>query len=238
MDLIKRIFTAGTLVLALNFLALVAVAGWAWGRYELSGEKLQAAMEVIEPHESPEAVVLEEAPEEPSALEHLESILGVDHGADAHESPEAVAEALAGQFDELDRRYRELHDLRTQLTLATTAVVEDRRAVTASAEQLQERADEAQTLAEDEGFKQTLALYSGLPPKQVKDLFLTLDQPTVVRYLSAMNGRKANKILKEFKRPDEQTFIRAVLEEMRTPDPTDLPDLPQTATRGTGRGAA
>ena len=61
----------------------------------------------------------------------------------------------------------------------------------------------------------TLTLYNSMQAKQVKTIFATLDDDTVVRFLSAMQPRTAAKIVKEFKSPEETARIQRVMERMR-----------------------
>jgi hypothetical protein len=56
-----------------------------------------------------------------------------------------------------------------------------------------------------------------MPPKQVKQIFMTMDDETVQRYLQAMEPRGATKIVREFKAPDETQRIQRVLDKMRGP---------------------
>ena len=58
-------------------------------------------------------------------------------------------------------------------------------------------------LAADQGFQDALQLYGTMKPKQVKEVFATLPDDVVVRYLRAMESRDASKVIKEFKSPAE-----------------------------------
>jgi hypothetical protein len=91
----------------------------------------------------------------------------------------------------------------------------DRTALDGREKALAEREQQATRLANDKGFQDSLALYATLPPKQVKTIFMGLDDPTVMNYLQAMEKRSAGKIIKEFKSPEETTRIQKILERMR-----------------------
>jgi Mg/Co/Ni transporter MgtE len=67
----------------------------------------------------------------------------------------------------------------------------------------------------DTGFQEALALYQAMPARQVKTLFMTLDEDVVTRFLHAMQPRTATKIIKEFKAPDEHDRIQKILEKLR-----------------------
>jgi hypothetical protein len=70
-------------------------------------------------------------------------------------------------------------------------------------------------LADDKGFQDSLALYNTMPGKQVKTIFMSLDDATVQQYLQSMTPRSAGRIVKEFKTPEETARIERVLERMR-----------------------
>jgi hypothetical protein len=54
-----------------------------------------------------------------------------------------------------------------------------------------------------------------MPGKQVKTIFMTLDDETIQQYLQTMQPRSAGRIIKEFKSPEETARIQKVLERMR-----------------------
>jgi hypothetical protein len=54
-----------------------------------------------------------------------------------------------------------------------------------------------------------------MPARQVKTIFMSLTDDTMIQYLRAMEPRTATKITKEFKSPEEVTRIGQVLEKMR-----------------------
>jgi len=54
-----------------------------------------------------------------------------------------------------------------------------------------------------------------MPAKQVKSIFMGIDDETMIQYLRAMEPRTATKITKEFKTPEEVARIGLVMEKMR-----------------------
>jgi hypothetical protein len=62
-----------------------------------------------------------------------------------------------------------------------------------------------------------------MPAKQVKTVFMTLDDETVRNYLRAMQPRQASKIIKEFKTPEETARVQRVMEQMRLAEPVAAP---------------
>jgi Mg/Co/Ni transporter MgtE len=85
-----------------------------------------------------------------------------------------------------------------------------------------------QKLAQDKGFQDSLQLYNSMPAKQVKAVFMGLDDETVVNYLQSMQPRRASMIIKEFKTPDELSRIARVLEIMRQSESLTRPSEKQT----------
>ena len=81
-------------------------------------------------------------------------------------------------------------------------------------------------LASDKGFQDSLLLYNTMAAKQVKNIFMGLDDPTVMNYLRAMQPRTAAKIIKEFKTQEETDRIQRIIERMRQSTPTTAPAVP------------
>src|SRR5437588_457561 len=73
----------------------------------------------------------------------------------------------------------------------------------------------AATEAQDKGFQDSLALYNSMQPKQVKDVFTSLDDATVMKYLRAMDPSRAAKIIKEFKTPADTERVQRIIEMIR-----------------------
>jgi Mg/Co/Ni transporter MgtE len=137
---------------------------------------------------------------------------------------------------QLDRRQRELTDLQRQVELAKEQIARDRGALEEQRKAVDNREQQATKLETDKGFQDCLALYRSMPGKQVKTIFLSLDQQTVAQYLQAMEARTAGRIIKEFKSPEETQFIQKVLERIRQPAsppaPAQQPPSPTQASAG------
>lgn len=207
------------LTLAINFLALAGIVGWLWQSGRLGKEQVGKIKEVLFPPEAKAEVTLDEPANASLATTQpvvkLEELLAKAAGRTAAEQVEFIQQAFDSQRSELDRRFREVEDMRRQVDLAQKQLAADRAASDAKEKQLTDREQSAQKTASDKGFQDALVLYQALPSKQVKELFGGLDDQTVVRYLQAMPPRTASKIVKEFKTPDETTRIQRVLEKMR-----------------------
>jgi Mg/Co/Ni transporter MgtE len=115
----------------------------------------------------------------------------------------------------LDRRQRELIDLQRQVDLSKQQMTKDLASLQQQKQALDAREQEATRLASDTGFQDSLNLYNTMAPKQVKTIFMGLDDKTIKNYLEAMQPRTAAKIIKEFKSPDETARIEKIMEQMR-----------------------
>jgi FPC/CPF motif-containing protein YcgG len=111
-----------------------------------------------------------------------------------------------------------LHDLQTQIDQAQAKLTGDRESFEAQRKRFADEQEQAKKLAADQGFQNALGLYSGMPAKQAKALFLTLGDDVVKSYLEAMDQGAATKIIKEFKTPDELDRIHRILEKIRQAD--------------------
>jgi multidrug efflux pump subunit AcrA (membrane-fusion protein) len=129
--------------------------------------------------------------------------------------------AFDAQVAQLDRRQRELNDLQRQVDLARQQLARDRQSLETQQQALNAREQEAARLAADKGFQDSLQLYLSMPSRQVKSIFMTLDDAAIRNYLQAMPPRTAARIIKEFKTPEELQRIQRVLEDIRLADLTD-----------------
>lgn len=214
----KKIFNVIVLTLAMNFLALAGGIGWLYQSGRLDKERAAAIKEIIFPAATT-APTTQEAELDPENQPHtirLEELLAVKAGRSAEEQVNFIQNTFDAQMAMLDRRQRELNDLQKQIELAKQQAAVDRTKLQQDQSELLAQKEEAKRLAADKGFQDSLQLYGTMPPKQVKTIFMTLDDPTLMRYLQAMQPRQAGKIIKEFKSPEEIERIQKVLEKMRT----------------------
>jgi hypothetical protein len=145
----------------------------------------------------------------------LDELLDRASGRSATEQVEFIQHTFDAKMAMLDRRQRELNDLQHQVELSKQQMSKDRTALDGREKGLAEREQQAGRLESDKGFQDSLALYKSMPPKQVKTIFMSLDDATMTSYLQAMEPRTASKIIKEFKSPDETSRIQKILERMR-----------------------
>ncbi len=136
---------------------------------------------------------------------------------------------------QIDQQMRELKDFQVQLDQARAALDARIRKFQLEKQQWQASRQAERDLLAAEGFKKTMALYESMPPDQVKDLFMAMEEAEVVRYLANMEERKASKIAREFNNSVEKAKLRRIMDEMRSPTPADAPEAAKaTAAKSNG----
>jgi hypothetical protein len=227
---LKKILNVIVLTLAMNFLLVLAGSGWLLKSSHMDRDKFTEVKKLLfatsEPTTEP-ASTQPVATTEPA--DRLAELLAKASGRPAGEQVDFIRQAFDTQMAELDRKQRELADLQHQIDLARNQTKLDRTKIDQQQKDLQTQADQQTKLAADKGFQDTLELYNVMPAKQVKTIFMTLSDETVMQYLQAMEPRVASKIIKEFKLPEETTRIQKVLEKIRLSQATLNPAaaLPQ-----------
>jgi len=212
----KKLIDVIVLTLAVNFLAAIGGVGWLWQQGRLDRQRIVAIRQILfpaSPEQSPATQPSAEPTSQPTLK--LDELLAKAAGRTATEQVEFIQHAFDAQMALLDRRQRELNDLQRQVELARQQLARDLESLQMRQQQLAAREQQANRLASDKGFQDSLALYSTMPARQVKTVFMGLDDQTVMNYLQAMPSRTAGKIIREFKSPEETTRIQSILERMR-----------------------
>jgi len=223
----KRLLNVLVLTLALNFLAVAGLVGWLHQTKRLDRGKVDAIREILFPKNQPTAPTSQPAgePTTQPALD-LDALLAKTAGRSATEQVRFIQQTFDAQMVQLERRERELADLQRQVDLAKEQLTRDRADIDKQRADLATARDEQTRLAGDKGFQDSLALYTSLPSKQVRQVFMTLDDATVMNYLQAMEPRAAARIMKEFKSPEELKRIQTIMEKMRQATPGGAPTAP------------
>jgi len=213
----KRLFNVLMLILAINFVAIAGGVGWLVQSKHVDREKFAAIREIVFPKKTDAPATQPAGSESPSTqpILKLEELLARTTGRSASDQVEFIQHAFDAQMAQLDRRARELNDQQRQVDLAKQQMSRDRAALVADQKKLADERQLATRLAGDKGFQDSLLRYQAMPGKQVKQIFMTLDDATVMNYLQAMEPRTAARIIKEFKSPEELDRIHKVLELMR-----------------------
>ncbi|MDB5325700.1 MAG: hypothetical protein JWM57_1269 [Phycisphaerales bacterium] len=220
--MIKKLFGVIVGVLALNFLAVSGGVGYLVATKKLDKDKVHAIREIIvgAPTTAPSTQPVADVPTTQESAEdapmlRLDALLAKAGRKPAAEQLDLVRTELDAQAATVERRMREVEDQRAQVAAAKEDLQKEQEKVAASQQQLERAQAEQTKLATDTGFQKTLELYGTLPVKQVKALFNSLDDDTVVRYLQAMDAARAGSVLKEFKTPAETSRAQSLLEKMR-----------------------
>ena len=218
--MIQKLFSVVTAVLALNFLLVAGGVGYLVATKKLDREKAHAIRDIVtsQPSTQPAGPATQPVTQ-PSQLDAqllpLQVLLAKAAKKPVVEQADFVRGELDAQAAIIERRFREVADQRDQLAVVKAELEKQRTAQQQQQKQLDDAKAEQSRLAADEGFQKTLELYTAMPAKRVKALFTNMDDPTVVRYLQAMDKDLAAGILAEFKTPQETSRAQLLLERMR-----------------------
>ena len=214
----KKLGSVIVLTLALNFLAAAGGVAYLFQSGKLDRAKVVAIQELVfaPPAAASPTTRPGDSPATTKPANSLEELLAKASGRTAGEQVEFIQRSFDAQMALLDRRQRELTDLRRQVDLAKQQMERDRVALEKGRTELAAQQQLAKKLETDKGFQDSLQLYNTMPGRQVKTVFMSLDDATIRQYLQAMQPRKAAGIIKEFKSPEEVARIQKVLEAMRT----------------------
>lgn len=210
----KRLFNVLVLVLAMNFLAVAGFSGWLISGGRLNREKAMAIKDVLFPTTQPVIPATQPADDQPGGLK-LDDLLAQSAGRPPEEQLAYIRQAFDAQTTQLERARKELDAWRIQAETAQKAARNERQTLEAEKKKFQDDQKLAQKLSTDKGFQDSLALYTSLPAKQVKTLFMGLDVETAVTYFQAMEPRTAARITKEFKSSDETDRLKQIMAKMR-----------------------
>ena len=216
----KKLFDTLVLLLAINFLAVAGAAGWLAQSGHLDKPRIEAIKEIMFPKPPVEAPATQPAAPEgpPPASQGLQQLLAKHAlGHSSADQAEFAQQTLDVTMAQLDRREREVADREQQVARANDRLAEDRKSLEADRQKLADQGKQADKLKSDQGFQDTLNLYNTMPAKQVKGIFMSMDESSAAEYLDAMQPRTATKILKEFKSPADADRLKRILDKMRHP---------------------
>jgi len=214
----KKFLNVLSLTLAINFLVVAGFVAFLYRDGRLDRARITAIKEILYPPPPPEVPATQPVTDqlaEPTMK--LEELLARTAGRPAAEQLDYIRKSFDSQMAQLDRAHRELLGLNQQVEQARAKLNEERKALDEKEKKLADREQQAQRLASDQGFQDSLSLYQTLPAKQVKTIFMGLEDATVIQYLQAMESRAAAKITREFKTTEESERLKRLLERMRQP---------------------
>jgi flagellar motility protein MotE (MotC chaperone) len=214
----KKLLTLIAWTLALNFLAAVAGVVFLYNSGKLNHDKVQQIKDLVfapatQPAETKPESSDRDATTQPTL--RLESMLAKVSGRSASEQVEFIQNTFNAQMAILDRRFQDLQNQRRTVDQAKAQADKDREKLAAAQKKFDEAQKAQAKLQTDEGFQATLEIYNTMPPKQVKSIFMTMSDQTMLDYLKAMEPRTVSKITKEFKTPEETERVAKIMEKMR-----------------------
>jgi hypothetical protein len=221
----KKLLSVIVWTLALNFLAAAGGIALLYKAGNLNREKVRQIKELVFQPPATQPADDKAAARDPSTQPtvKLEEMLAQVSGRSASEQVEFMQRTFDAQMAVLDRRFQELQSQRKTVEDARTQIDRERQALTTGQQKLAAAQQQQNKLATDKGFQDTLTLYTTMPAKQVKTIFMSLNDETMIEYLRAMDPRIATKITKEFKTTEELTRIGTVMEKMRQAQASTAP---------------
>lgn len=216
----KKLATVILLVLAINFIGVVGGAGYLVGTKKLNREKFREIKTILfPPPPAPATQPVDEIdPATTQPILRLDELIKAQAGKPPADQMRSIREAFESRVANLEKQRREIIDLRRQLELAQKKAESDRIALDAREQAILAREASLNKSTDDKGFASALDVYNSLAAKQVKDIFMGLDDAVVVRFLQSMDARRAAKVLKEFKTDEEMFRAQTLLELLRKND--------------------
>jgi flagellar motility protein MotE (MotC chaperone) len=214
----KNLFNSLAILLAMNFLIVAGGVAWLRQSGHLDKDRISEIRKILfppPPEEIPATQPVVEGP--PPASQRLAELLAKHAGRSAADQVEFIQQTFDSTTAQLDRREREVADREQQVAAANSKLASDRKALETERQRLTEQESQADRLAADKGFQDTLTLYNTMQSRQVKGVFMTMDEGSAAEYLDAMEPRISARIIKEFKTPDELVRMNHILEKMRHP---------------------
>lgn len=243
----RKIGTLLLTVLLLNLLMAAGLVGFVVATGRLDGAKAQVIVDLVRHRGAPADLRKQVAALLEPAVAATEPAAAATQGGVARaKTEEGALAAVASAADRIEyarqameqerlRLDREAQDLQHRQDLLETQRQEVEGKLAAIAAEKKKFAQEvgaAEAKAKDANFTRSLAFYAELKPKQVKDLFLNLNNPDLVaQYLKAMEQEQATAIIGEFKNPKEREYIGGVLERIRGAGTASAIDPGTPATR-------
>lgn len=213
----KKLFNALAWMFALNFLGVVGMVGWLYSGGRLDREHVTALKQVLFPSTAPatQPTTAPAVAAVPLGSKKLEQLLASKTHLQTSEQMTYLQGAFDSQKAELDRKERDAKDLIDQARREQETISRERTALAEAQKKLDADRQEQTKLDHDKGFQESLQRYQAMSTKQVKEIFMKLDDDIAERYLEAMPERTAARIMKEFKSPEELARVQKIMEKMR-----------------------
>lgn len=207
----RTVWTALCLTLVVNLLLLIGLFGYLYMSDRLDQQRFRAAVDLFRLTINEEREI--EAGEYRVAEEKQREIEKISRLQVTGKRSMTLAERLDAQTKMDDMAMARFHrmgrvesDLKSYFQRMKYNVEKQRVQLEADRKAFHDVLDQEKQLRDDNDFKQAVNMYQQIRPKQVKEMFQQLiDQnktDEVVKYLAAMQLRKAAKVLEAFKDGD------------------------------------
>ena len=220
----RSLWTVLSVLLLLHVLLLAGGAVWLNMTDRLSNERLQEVISIF----SPTMAEAETAAKELKSKQAEDAIkaqevarqkrIGDGPANFQREIDErVVADEFAVQQSEVNKRDAVV--LQRNLTVARELLTKERKQLDADRKKFDELIEKEAKKRTDEDFKLAVEMYEQLKAKQTKEIFQQLmtreKTDDVVRYLAAMQTRKAAAVLKEFKNAADIPQVTDLIQRLR-----------------------
>lgn len=220
----RQIGWAILFLLVVHLLAVGGFAAWLASTGRVSEERVRSVVRTfthtVDDEKAKLAAEEEEAAKAKAMADDAAKLESLSHG------PMTLADRLAqeGERDEvamvrLERLRRETDDLRRQIERARGTIDAQKKQLADERAAFEAFVAETTTKLQQEDFQKAVEMYEQLKPKQAKAMLSQLmasgETDEVVKYLAAMQLRKASAVLKEFKTPAEIAQAAELVEQLR-----------------------
>lgn len=220
----RSLWTAISVVLLINVLALVGFGIWLYADGRLDEDRIERVVDMFSMKVADEVLAKEQ--------EDLKKQREADASREAArlqrvaDGPAQLAQQIAEDQEKdeialqrLERLKRDIQDLQRTNELARRLLAEERAKLDSERKVFQDVVAAEKKKRDDEDFQQAVKMYEQLRAKQSKEMFqqLMAQQKTdqVLDYLSAMQLRKAAAVLKEFKTAPEVAQATELVQRLR-----------------------
>lgn len=220
----KALWNVISIFLVIHLIAVLILIGWLWRSDRLNQPRLDSLVEMFRVTISDEQAMLEETAEaeekQRQAIRDLARLEEVAHGLTSvddrlrtgHEDEEVG-------LQKLEWTKRAIVDLLQNLEKTKAQLVRQKKENEAEREAFEKAVAEKTTMLADESFQHAVKLYENMDPELTKQNFLELikqnKEDQVVDYLSAMQLRKAAKVLGQFEGPKDVAVATRLIQRLR-----------------------
>jgi len=211
MATLKQLYGLFALVAIANLLMLIGFGVYLGASGKLNADRLEQIATIMRGEQ------LEPAAPGPVSMPASVSVAVSQPTVTAVRNKVTLEQQL-GSMEILQREKRMLADVLVRVKDGQAKVGEDRQRLEARREQFQQQVQQHDKTTTEQGISKSLALYSSMASKQVKEDFMNMDVDIVAWHLKQMPEHTARKILNEFRTSREQARRREILEKMRMKD--------------------